>query len=275
MNNSTLNNILNNISFFVNQVKKIIYLIYSLFIEYFYLLKKIILTKSCEIDYDSDEHNEIDKIENTEIIDKNTSTETKIIFNENILDFAISNTVQIVKNIVNKYKFLKNNSKKILNVDNDNYKQLYNLTIPNTIDADTNYINIIKKKIYNSELSDIVNNLSNDEINNLANGLLKSIINISKNLQINDNKLFNKYLNIILSKKNNISNDLLDNLSDSDFDSDFDSNNNSDNDSDNDLDNKYNSNIINNLIIDYNKPYINKNINISNIIELIDEIEIK
>jgi len=171
----------------------------------------------------------------------------------------------------------------------DDYNELYNIIIPNCTETNTNYLNIIKKKMYNSELSNIVNNLSNDEISNLAEGLLKSIINISKNLQINDNKLFNKYLNIILSKKNNISSDLSDDISDdiSDIMSDDNLNNESDNesynesvndsenDSENDLYDKYNSNIINNLIIDYNKPNINKNINISNVIELIDEIEIK
>ena len=348
MNNSIFNDISNNIYYFIEQVKKIINFIYELFIGYYKIFNKIIQIQSLEINYEYNEINDgtndgtnqeinsqideqmDDKINNefndTYITNGNVLFETKIFLNDNILNLAITQAVQIVKNIISENKFLKNNSeeKEILNFENKNNNdisaKLNYITVPNI--KDTNYLNIIKKKMYDSELPNIVNNLDHDEMKHLANGLLKSMINIADNLQITDNILFNKYLNVLLKKNNildedNLSNDISDNNSDNVLDNNSDDDNtddildnnlddildnnldadNSDDDNldddnsddDNlDDDNLYDYNLdktmfknnnylnlINHLITDYNKPKINKSINISNIIEMIDEIKIK
>ena len=317
---------------YTNDMYRIIFnlgiFIINLFTDYYIEINKIIFNNNNihEIDYEiSNEYNQtinnVIQIEPIEPIEFQSIEifYTKILFDNKIIDYAISDVVNIVKNIVNNYKITNTynpdnannmitdnannmitdnldnpdnaNNMIIDNLDNpDNANNAYNIKLNSNkiinkdltelINKNSCCLNTIKKKIVKSELSNIINNLDNDELNNLKNELLNSIINIANNLQINDNKTFRKYIKILF-KNDILDNDILenDNISDNDnilddiSDDDDILNDISDNDiSDDDILNNNNLYKIN----EYNNMgyYIDKNVKVSNIIELIDEIKI-
>ena len=270
-----------------DHIKNIIYLIYDFFFKCYQSLCEII--RGEEIFYGSNfdlinnyKNNIID--ENIIIDRKNNShLQTKNFFDTKIIDLAISDATRIVKNIIDNYKNSKkvkiiyesdNNNQNFINsesnledsdLNNDNVIDNYNDNNINDnrlnkIDSDEsngivdyNYLNVIKKKMYKSELPNILNDFDNDEINNLVNELLESIINIGKKLQINDNKLFSNYFKILLSNEinfnddlNNVQNNYYNNITEDIYDD-----NNFDND--NFDDDNTNEKKINKNKLDYNK----------------------
>lgn len=141
-----------------------------------------------------------------------------------IIENATLDVTNIIKNILNSHRMKnadKNNSTNDYNTTNgynthgvrDVIKSHnFNLLSENKNHLLINnmspkYLDIINKKINESEIIPIVENLSLDETNYLANELRETTVNLINNLKTKDNNLFNKYLEILLGLKENVCND--------------------------------------------------------------------
>lgn len=240
-----------------------------------------------EIDFEIETNNQTtnqisNQISNdSDIIIYDKVYDIKIFFNDEIINHAINDTTKIVKNIVQNYK-IENGLNELNESNESNESNQIIKKVPLEL-TNNNYLNIVKEEINKSELPEIINNLNDKELDNLKNELLHSIINIANNLKLNNNQLFNKYLQILLNDEHTVENntleynnvlDITDNTNSLDsLDISEISNENEDDDDEKDEDEtNINFDIINKC--NYMNDNIDKNVKVSNILKVIDEIKL-